>query len=152
MPEVCAAMGLAQLDKIEMLLEKRIAIAKLYEDAIQGCDWLIPQKTPENIEHSYWTYVMKLDVNQKNITWMEFRECYRNNGGDRFYGTWSLSYLEPALEGMDFPEHGIRYEKGLCPVAESLQPYLIQLKTNFESLDYGKQQAESLKKTIEKFN
>ena len=83
---------------------------------------------------------------------MEFRECFRKNGGDRFYGTWSLSYLEPALEGMNFPEHGIRYEEGLCPVAESLQPYLIQLKTNFESLDYGKQQSEFLKKTIEQFN
>lgn len=152
MPEVCAAMGLAQLDKIEMLLEKRIAIAKLYEEAVQGCDWLIPQETPEYVEHSYWAYVMKLDVNQKNITWMEFRECFRKNGGDRFYGTWSLSYLEPALEGMDFPEHGIRYEEGLCPVAESLQPYLIQLKTNFEDMEYAQQQADALEKTIGHFS
>ena len=44
-------------------------------------------------------------------------------------------------------EH-INYEKGLCPIAEALQPYLIQLKTNFESLDDAKKQAIALKKTI----
>jgi len=152
MPEVCAAMGLAQLDKIEILLEKRVAIAALYEKAIQKCEWLIPQKTSEEIVHSYWTYVMKLDVKQKSITWHEFRDGFRKNGGDRFYGTWSLSYLEPALEGMDFPDHGIRYERGLCPVAESLQPYLIQLKTNFEDIRYANQQAEALSLTIEQFS
>ncbi len=149
MPEVCAAMGLAQLDKMEELLEKRIAIAELYDKAIQGCDWLVPQKTPEELVHSYWTYVMTLDVKQKPITWLDFREGFRNNGGDRFYGAWSLSYLEPALDGMKFPDHDIHYSKGLCPIAEALQPYLIQLKTNFESLDDAKKQAIALKKTIE---
>ena len=152
MPEVCAAMGLAQLDKMEILLEKRVAIAELYEKAIQGCDWLIPQKTPKEVVHSYWTYVMKLDVTQKSITWVKFRESFRNNGGDRFYGTWSLSYLEPALEGMNFPGHGVRYDKGLCPVAESLQPYLIQLKTNFEDMRYAQQQADALSRTIKQLS
>ena len=149
MPEVCTAMGLAQLDKMEILLEKRVAIAELYEKAIQGCDWLIPQKTPEELVHSYWTYAMKLDVKQKSITWLDFRESFRYNGGGRFYGAWSLSYLEPALDGMTFPDHEIHYSKGLCPIAEALQPYLIQLKTNFESLDDAKKQAIALKKTIE---
>ena len=50
----------------------------------------------------------------------------------------SKSSLETALEGMSFPKHNVRYERGLCPVAEKIQPWLIQLKTNFESLDYGK--------------
>ena len=149
MPEVCAAMGLAQLDKMEVLLEKRIAIAELYDKAIKGCDWLVPQKTPEELVHSYWTYAMKLDVKQKSITWLDFRESFRYSGGFRFYGAWSLSYLEPALDGMTFPDHDIHYSKGLCPIAEALQPYLIQLKTNFESLDDAKKQAIALKKTIE---
>tara|TARA_B100000315_G_scaffold164043_1_gene152634 strand:- start:4831 stop:6009 length:1179 start_codon:yes stop_codon:yes gene_type:complete len=151
MPEVCAAMALAQMEKMEILLEKRIAIAKLYADAVQGCDWLISQKTPNGIIHSYWTFVMKLDVTKKSISWLEFREAFRNNGGDRFYGAWCLSYLEPALIGMEFPVHGIRYEEGLCPVAESIQPYLIQLKTNFESMQYAHQQADSLAQTVAQF-
>jgi perosamine synthetase len=146
MPEVCAAMGLAQLDKLDALLEKRIAIGRIYDEAVQGCDWLIPQYTPEGITHSYWAYVVK--IVRADISWSTFRQTFRANGGDRFYGAWSLSYLEPALEGMEFPDHGIRYERGLCPTAESLQPNLVQFKTNFEDLQYARGQAEALAKTI----
>lgn len=148
MPEVCAAMALGQLEKLEMLIEKRIAIARLYEEAILGCDWLVPQKIPEGRVHSFWTFVMKLDVTRPVISWLEFRSVFCSNGGEEFYGAWSLSYLEPSLEGMEFHDHGIKYEKGLCPVAESIQPFLIQLKTNFENLNYAKEQADALKKTI----
>lgn len=150
MPEVCAAMALGQLEKLDMLIEKRIAIARLYEEAVRGCDWLVPQKTPDNMVHSFWTFVMKLDVSRIGISWSDFRKAFRSNGGETFYGAWSLSYLEPALEGMEFPDHGIKYKKGLCPVAESIQPFLIQLKTNFEDLDYAKEQADILKQTIER--
>ncbi len=142
MPEVCAAMALGQLDKLDMLIQRRIAIARLYEEAIQGCDWLIPQKTPEDVEHSYWTYVLKLDTSKTNVSWIQFRKTFLQKGGEPFYGAWSLTYLEPALEGM----------RGLCQVAESLQPYLIQLKTNFESIDYAKKQADALAQTIDKLS
>ncbi|MFH1683611.1 MAG: DegT/DnrJ/EryC1/StrS family aminotransferase [Candidatus Margulisiibacteriota bacterium] len=151
LPEVCAAMAVAQLEKLDMLVEKRIAIGRLYEEALQGCDWLIPQKTPKGIKHSYWTYVLRLDTSKKQVSWSDFRASFLYNGGQPFYGAWSINYLEPAFYGMEFPEHGIRYSKGLCPVAESIQPYLIQLKTNFESLDYGKKQAEALAKTLKDF-
>ena len=50
---------------------------------------------------------------------------------------------------MTFPDHDIHYSKGLCPIAEALQQYLIQLKTNFESLYDARKQAIALKKTIE---
>ena len=152
MPEVCAAMGLAQIEKIDDLIEKRIAIAELYEKSIEGCNWLTPQKTPKDILHSYWAFVLKLDVIRSSISWLEFRERFRSNGGERFYGAWSISYLEPALEGMYFPEHDIKYENGLCPVAESIQPYLIQLKTNFEDMQYAKEQSCALRKTIDNIN
>ena len=70
------------------------------------------------------------------------------NGGKSFYGSWSLSYLEPALLGMKFPNSNMEYKVGLCPVAESIQPKLIQLKTNFESMEFAKKQALILSKTI----
>jgi len=152
MPEVCAAMALGQLEKLDMLIEKRVAIARLYEEAVRGCDWLVPQKTPKDRVHSYWTFAMKLDVSKARVSWSEFRKAFRSNGGEPFYGAWSLSYLEPSLEGMEFPGHGIKYTKGLCPVSESIQPFLVQLKTNFENIDYAKEQADILRKTIEQLS
>ena len=146
MPEVCAAMGLAQLDKIDDLIQKRIKIAKLYIEAVKGCKWLIPQFVANNVLHSYWAFTIKLDTDNYNISWQTFRESFIKNGGKSFYGAWRLSYLEPSLLDMKFSN--MTYKEGLCPVAESIQPRLIQLKTNFESIKTAEEQALILSETI----
>lgn len=138
LPEVCAAIALAQIEKADMLVSMRKKIAELYSRAVEGCSWLTAQYVPEGFEHSYWTYVLKLDT--EKISWDEFRELFIGLGGERYYGAWSVNYLEPA----------INYNKGLCPVAEEIQPKLLQFKTNFESLEYAEKQASILKETIKK--
>ncbi|MCF7907787.1 MAG: DegT/DnrJ/EryC1/StrS family aminotransferase [Candidatus Omnitrophica bacterium] len=148
LPEVCAAMGLAQLEKLDYLVAKRVAIAQLYEKAIGDCDWLIPQKVPEGVISSYWTYVLRLDSAKKNVTWKQFREVFLKEGGEPFYGAWRLTYLEPVFGKIKLSDNSMQYSSGLCPVAESIQPYLIQLKTNFENLDYAKKQADVLARTV----
>ena len=148
LPEVCSAMGLAQLDKIEYLIQKRINIASLYIKAIKGCDWLKPQYVSKKAVHSYWAFTVTLEPNIYNISWSDFRNCFIKNGGKTFYGAWSLSYLEPSLLGLKFSTNSLEYNKGLCPIAENIQPKLIQLKTNFESMEEAKKQAFILSKTI----
>ena len=148
MPEVCAAMGVAQLEKLEELVEKRTKIASCYQEVVQDCRWLVPQKIDPDKTHSWWTYAFRVDADKTSVSWEQLRAQFRKNGGDRFYAAWSLSYLEPALENMSFPESNLRYERGLCTNAEKIQPWLVQLKTNFEHLDYAKRQAEALNKTI----
>ena len=76
----------------------------------------------------------------------------KKNGGKSFYGAWRLSYLEPSLLGMEFSNINITYKEGLCPVAESIQPKLIQLKTNFESIKTAEEQALILSETIDKIS
>ena len=152
LPEVCAAMALAQLEKLEEFVKKRIAVAKLYSKAIQGCDWLKPQKTPQGLVNSYWTYAMKLEGGNKGISWYRFRETYLEEGGDPFYAAWKLTYMEPALAGREFKEHGAKYGEGLCPIAEEIQPRLIQLKTNFGNVEYAEEQALALERAIKRLN
>jgi hypothetical protein len=43
------------------------------------------------------------------------------------------------------------YGPGLCPVAEMIQPQLLQFKTNYYDSSEAEAQAEILKKTIEYF-
>jgi len=45
----------------------------------------------------------------------------------------------------------VYYNKGICPVAESLQPKLMQLKTNYRDLKLAQEKATALRKTIEFF-
>jgi perosamine synthetase len=148
LPEVCAAMALAQLEKLDEFVKMRMEISKLYNDAVRDCDWLKPQEVPEGFVNSYWTYAMKLEGEDKGISWHHFRKTYLEQGGDPFYAAWKLSYMEPALSGMEFKESNIKYEKGLCPIAEKIQPKLIQLKTNYGDREYAKRQALALEKTI----
>ena len=144
MPEVCAAIGIAQLIKLNDLIEKRIKIGAIFMNIIKDCSWLIPQKTPSNFINTYWTFVVKLDKKSK-ITWNVFRKKFLDNGGDSFYGAWSLSYNEPVFKSIyDINQ----FENNFCPIAEDIQPQLIQFKTNYQYLEEAKQQSKILKKTI----
>src|SRR3989338_2588524 len=44
LPEVVAAVGLAQVERIDFIVKKRIQIAAKYLKALKRCDWIIPQK------------------------------------------------------------------------------------------------------------
>jgi perosamine synthetase len=149
LPEVCAAMALAQLEQLDMFVDRRIKIAKIYSNVLSECEWLHSQKTPEYTVNTYFTYAMKLDSQKANVSWEQFRKEYLEIGGDPYYAAWKLTYTEPAIQGMKF-ENGIEYKPGLCPIAEKIQPQIIQLKTNYESLDYAKKQAEIISQTIDK--
>lgn len=152
LPEVCAAMALAQLEKLDELVGKRIKIASLYSEAVQDCNWLKPQKTPEEVVNSYWTFAMILKGEDKGISWRDFRKTFLEEGGDPFYAAWELTYMEPAIADMEFKENNVKYKKGLCPLAEDIQPKLIQLKTNYGSMEYAQEQSLSLERTIKKLS
>jgi perosamine synthetase len=151
MPELCAAVALGQLERLEELVEMRIKVAKLYSEAVEECSWLLPQAIPEGYVHSYWTYVLKL-VNDGEFSWSDFRKKYMEFGGDGIYAAWQLTYLEPSLLVKTFSsDQSQAYECGLCPIAEATQPWLLQFKTNYLDLSLAEQKAESLAKTITYF-
>ncbi len=159
MPELCAAVVLAQIEHADELVERRQAVARLFIQQMDGCDWLLPQVTPEGYENSYWTLAVQLDT--EKVSWHKFRDTFRSNGGDGIYSAWQLTYLEPMfqqemLEGRELFFHkpfntiDIRmYRQGLCPVAEKLQPRMLQFKTNYWDWEQAEKQADVLKKTIQ---
>lgn len=158
MPELCAAVALGQLENVEELLKKRQTAAMIFDDVVKDVDWLIPQKAEYDYEHTYWTYVLK--INHPIISWNLFRDKFVSYGGDGIYAPWKLTYLEPMFEELSFlgrenfiSEHNKSlYKLGLCPVAESLQPKLLQFKTNYWNKSDALRQAKILRNTIEFFN
>ena len=157
MPELCAAVALAQVENIDLLVERRIKVAELYKEAIKGCDWLAPQKVGKEYKNSYWTYVVKLE--HPKVTWHQFRDKYMELGGDGIYAAWKLTYLEPMFENMSLlgrqkfisEKNKKSYKKGLCPNAEMIYPKLLQFKTNYWKLEDAEKQTDILKKTIKLF-
>ena len=157
MPELCAAVAYAQTKRIESLVDIRIKTAQLFSDAVSEYkEFLTEQYVPEGYENSYWTWVAK--IKEKEM-WHPFKDLFIENGGDSFYSAWQLSYLEPFIKDMNLlsrenfiSENNLQtYKNNPCPVAEDLQPRLMQFKTNYWDLEDAKVQAGILHNTCRKF-
>lgn len=154
MPELCCAVALAQLENLDVLVAKRVAAARLFEAAAAGFAWLKPQHVPPGFGHSYWTWVAALDT--ADVGWHEFRDRFVSLGGDGIYAAWKLSYLEPMFQNLNllgreqFISAANRngYTRGLCPVAERLQPRLLQFKTNYWHAGEAEKQADILHQAL----
>ena len=129
MSELQAAVALGQLERAEELVNQRIEVAKLFDEAISGCDYLISQEIPSNCTNSYWAYSMVLKTDKPETDWYKFRDLFQKNGGDGYYAAWKLSYEEPYFQTVVQNSDGVwqKYKKGLCLNAEYLQPRMIQL-------------------------
>jgi len=142
LPEVAAAVGLAQVERIDFILKKRFQIDKNYRKVLQDCSWIIPQKTPKGFVNSCWTFAARFEGEKIGVSWYEFRKKFMELGGDGIYSAWQLVYNEPIMktihkEGRFFKDlpnqakHFKGYLKGVhCPVAEKLQPKLMQFTAN----------------------
>lgn len=143
--EICAAVGVAQMERVEEIVKMHQDIAQLYAEAIAGCDWMIPQAVPEGCTHSYWCYAVRYEgLAAKGVPWKAFYQKYKELGGDGFYAAWSVPYEEPALLGLG-------YARGNCPRAEELQEKLMQFKANYRDLGLAKTKADALYKTVKYF-
>ena len=148
MGEPAAAIALAQTERIQDLVERRQQVAALFAKAHQGCSWLTPQVLPAEGTHAYWTYVLKLE-DRPGVSWHGFRDKYVELGGDGIYSAWMINYLEPVLRGKTMGKQ--TFAQGLCPISESLQPRLLQFKTNYMDRRVAEEKAAVLTKTIQYF-
>ena len=155
MPEITAAMGLAQTERMEFFINLRIKVAEMYAQAIKECDYLVPQKVPEGYLNTYFCYTVKYE--RSDVSWQSFRKKYIEFGGDGIYAAWALIYEETFVASGKFKERApyyykdIEYRRGICPVAEEIQPKLMQFVNNYGSLEEVEPKIDALRKTIEFF-
>ena len=156
--EFNAAIALAQLERVDELVALRIKSANLLIEAMKTCDYLLPQEQPEGYVNSYYTLgVIYEGASSIGATWEDFRKAYIEAGGDGIYGAWSVPYLEPMVANRQFVKrcpwvyNNVRYEPGLCPVAEQIQPKIMQFKTNYRDDVLAEKKADILRTVIKKF-
>ncbi len=159
--EVAAAVALAELERIDELAQMRTYSAKAFERVIDKCDWIQPQNTQEGYVNAYWNYAAR--IMRDDIVWPDFLSTFIELGGDGFYGAYQPAHLEPVFANLNkavdenrqryphFSDRLPRYEKGSCPVWESIQPRIIMLKTNYFDTNEADKQAEVFAKTIKCF-
>ena len=154
LPEVCAAMALAQLEKVEWFVGLRQSMAYYYTEAIMqsGVNWLVPQRVFKSDKSSYYTYACKFM--RDDISWHDFRKKHVENGGDGIYAAWTPLYREGSahyckgfLTLMGLGDRVSTFNC-ICPVTENIQPKLMQFTTNQKNVEEMEKQAEALYKTI----
>jgi perosamine synthetase len=146
LPELCAAVGLAQLQKLDDFINLRQQMGNAYQKTIieSECDLLIPQEIPVGYAHCYYTYGALFNGKRYGIKWHEFRKRYVELGGDGIYAAWQTVNKEPA-----FKDNGIGW--GEVPTAERLQKQLMQFTTNQKDECERETQIRAMKRTLEHF-
>lgn len=156
LPEVAAAMGMAQLEKLDYFIQKRREMASIFQDTISDCPYLNEQKTEQDDFHSYWTFTLR--YTNEDVNWQTFRKKFMELGGDGIYASWALLYQEDNIDDIKnyLDPIGLKErfnaETGQCPIAEKIQPQLMQFTTNQIEEDDRQKQAKALRKTIDYFS
>lgn len=136
MADCQAALLLPQLERADEILAARRYSADCYRHAIAGCDWLTPQYVPEGWPHSWWAYAVACDSRQRADA---LQAAIVSAGGELCYRAWRITYQEHAFRHLA-PD-------GTCPVAEDVQPRILQLATNHNT-NGAEHASECLRKAI----
>ena len=144
MSDLQAAVALGQVQRATSLAMDRVAAAGNYIRAIVAvaASWFTTQAVPTGLTHGFWCFPLLL--HEDGPDFKTFADAVERHGGERPYAAWRLTYEEPAFRHLQ-PNHG-------CPVAESIQPRIVQLQTNFTDTESSEKAAVAVGKAIIELN
>lgn len=140
MNELTAAVGLAQLDRVEEICEKRNVYGKKLNEGISGIDGLYPHRVLDDCDCSYWFTMIRIDEEKLGVSRKEFVKALKAEGIKAVEGyipscvyQYDLFRNRRAYPGdTHYPfdgTHGtaIEYRDGDCPIAEEILATCIKI-------------------------
>jgi dTDP-4-amino-4,6-dideoxygalactose transaminase len=110
LPEISAAVGLVQLERLPEMMEIRRSIARLFDRELKKIDGLEPLHVPKNIISNYYKYTVFLD---KGIDREKVKNVLREKGvrcsGEVY---WPPLHFQPIFKKL------LRVREGNYPLAE----------------------------------
>lgn len=138
MPNLLAAFGVAQLEKINEFIEKKRKIAKSYNEAFKEFNYIKTPKEAPNTYNTFWLYTIRIE---------------KNNKIDRFYLMKELEKKKIQTRPLWQPMHLLKIFKSCfsvdCKNAEEWKEKAISLPCSVALKD--KEQAFVIKNTMELF-
>jgi perosamine synthetase len=124
MTELEAALGIAQLSKLEQLTENRIKLGNFLSTEINKIDGLKHVKY-DHVKHVYWMFGFKFDEQKFGFSRDLFCEALRSEGIPCAGGYVEPLYLNPLYQekrafAFKHFKGNVNYDKGICPTAEHL--------------------------------
>jgi dTDP-4-amino-4,6-dideoxygalactose transaminase len=139
MTELQGAVGIAQLKKLEWICQQRHNYGDAITAGISGLPGITPHQVYEGGWSTYWFYMLRVTPSMLTCTREEFSKALAaegipNNAGyipQPVYMN-SLFTERHAYPGSHFPFDlsDVRYERGLCPVAEEILETCVTIPVN----------------------
>ncbi len=143
MNELEAAVAIAQLEKLEWIVERRRKFGEGLTEGIAGLPGIQPPKITEGGQSSYWFYMLRVDEKQLGVSRKQFAEAVSAEGVPCTSGyiprpvyltdVFQKKQVYPHFNWpQDFLQYGktIDYSVGLCPVAEEVLRTAVLLRVN----------------------
>lgn len=124
MTELEAAIGIVQLSKLDKMNEERQKLARYLTEKIQEIDGLTHVKY-DFVKHAYYVYALLFDEKKIGIPRDKFCDALIAEGIPMGAGYVKPLYLNPLYQekrayAFEHYSGKVNYQKGICPVAESL--------------------------------
>jgi len=78
MTDIQGALGCAQMDRVEWILNQRKNLARAYDEALASLDWLKTPKVPDGFTHGYQAYVCMFSPKEPSMSNID-RLSYQRN-------------------------------------------------------------------------
>lgn len=153
MPELAAAVGLAQTERYEYFINTREEIGLAMRDICANYTFMIPQKDIKGSRNTFWTFATRFT--HPDVSWQDFRKKFIELGGESIYGCWALTYDEPVVSQGQYKYHNpplfdhLEFDRSSYPNAELIQPQLMLFPLNYPSLEIAMPILDGLKKTLD---
>jgi len=129
MTELSAAIGLAQLDDIELHVGRREKLSQTLSKAAGEIDGVTSPHVRDNCRHVYYVWAAKIDSDVLGVSREVFSKALAAEGLPNFEGYLAPLYMLPIFQkriamGRDgFPFNGsdVEYKQGMCPVVEDMK-------------------------------
>jgi dTDP-4-amino-4,6-dideoxygalactose transaminase len=161
MNELTAALGLAQLSRVDGYVAEYTRSLQALDAAIRDCAWLRNRRVPEQAVQSGYIWVSAWEGDQHGLEYARFQAVARELGLPLRFGftgapayTFDFFRTSTAYHHPDCPircpyyEGDYRYRKGLCPTAEDLIPRLVMSGLIEVPPDEIQRRADLLQKAI----
>ena len=128
--EIHAAIGLVQLEKLDVFNKKRREISYTLRDQLSSVDWLEPQHIPDYVNHAFFWCAFKVDEKKIGMSGRELREELMKKGVEVRHRYTAPLYKQPVLLENNFNgliNEKLDYSKIYLPNVESIAGKLIGL-------------------------
>lgn len=112
---VCAAIGIGQMDVLENRVDTRRAINDRYRSAL-NLPWIRFMPEPEGYNSSKWLTVISVDPNQAGVSREDIREMLMESEIES-RPLWKPMHMQPLFDGARYVGSGVDehlFETGLC--------------------------------------